>query len=78
MDCVFQVLKSVRIWWINDGQCISGAEISEDLVEVLQKKLNDAVLDVITVTLSRNPMCKLSPDDVQVNGLVSVDITSSL
>jgi len=48
--------------------CTLGAEISGDLVDVLQKKLNDAVLDVITVTLSRNPMCKLSPDDIQVSG----------
>lgn len=42
-----------------------GTEIKEDLVHVLQKKLNESILDVITVMLSRNPRCKLSPEDVQ-------------
>ncbi|XP_041357997.1 KICSTOR complex protein SZT2-like isoform X2 [Gigantopelta aegis] len=41
-----------------------GQEIHEDLVKILQKKLDDAVLDAISVMLSRNPMCKLKPEDV--------------
>ena len=45
----------------------SGAEISCALVQLLQKKLDEAVLDVITVMLARNPMCKLTPEDIQVN-----------
>ncbi|XP_074640655.1 KICSTOR complex protein SZT2-like [Tubulanus polymorphus] len=43
----------------------AGPEIRSDLVQVLQNRLDEAVLDVITVMLSRNPMCKLTPDDVQ-------------
>ena len=44
----------------------TGPEISQDLVQLLQKRLDDWVLDVLTVTLARNPMCKLTPEDVQV------------
>uniref|UniRef100_T1IR37 A-kinase anchor protein 2 C-terminal domain-containing protein n=1 Tax=Strigamia maritima TaxID=126957 RepID=T1IR37_STRMM len=43
----------------------AGVEIKEDLVQVLQNRLDEAVLDVIAVTLSRNPMCKLTAEDVQ-------------
>ena len=43
-----------------------GAEINEGLVQMLHKKLDDAVLDILTVTLSRNPMSKLNPEDVNV------------
>lgn len=47
----------------------AGAEITQDLVQLLQKKLDDAVLDILTVMLLRNPMCKLMPEDVQVGAL---------
>ena len=47
--------------------CVSGEEISKDLVQMLQRKLDDAVLDVLTVMLSRNPLCKLTSDDVKVS-----------
>jgi hypothetical protein len=30
----------------------------------LRNKLDDAVLDVLSVTLDRNPHCKLTPEDV--------------
>lgn len=43
---------------------LSGAEICIDLVEVLQNRLNDALLDGLTSMLYRNPVCKLYPDDV--------------
>ncbi|GFS07639.1 protein SZT2-like [Elysia marginata] len=41
-----------------------GADIKEDLMQLLQKRLDDAVLDAICVMLSRNPLCKLKRDDV--------------
>ena len=44
----------------------AGLEIREDLVQLLQKKLDDAVLDMLTVTLARNNMSKLTPEDVAV------------
>ncbi|VVC31045.1 Hypothetical protein CINCED_3A015141 [Cinara cedri] len=40
-------------------------EICIDLVEVLQNRLNDAVLEVLTTMLYRNPLCKLYPDDIR-------------
>ena len=41
-----------------------GNDIKTDLVHVLQNKLDDAVLDVISVMLSRNSLCKLLSEDV--------------
>jgi len=43
-----------------------GPEITHDLIQLLQKRLDDAVLNEIILTLSRNAMFKLSPEDVQV------------
>ncbi|KAL8610620.1 hypothetical protein ACOMHN_006339 [Nucella lapillus] len=40
-------------------------EIREDLMKVLQNRLDDTVLDVICVMLARNPQCKLRQEDVQ-------------
>ena len=45
---------------------IPGPEITTDLIQLLQKRLDDAVLNDIILTLSRNQMYKLSPEDVQV------------
>ncbi|XP_076285950.1 KICSTOR complex protein SZT2 isoform X2 [Lasioglossum baleicum] len=42
----------------------AGPEVKRDLVQVLQNRLDDAVLEVVSVMLARNPMCKLTPDDV--------------
>ncbi|XP_039298117.1 KICSTOR complex protein SZT2 [Nilaparvata lugens] len=42
----------------------AGSEVKLELVQVLQNRLNDAVLEVVSVMLARNPMCKLSPEDV--------------
>lgn len=41
-----------------------GSEITDDLVKVLRKRLDEATLDIITVMLQRN--CKLTPADVEV------------
>ncbi|XP_014220610.1 KICSTOR complex protein SZT2-like isoform X1 [Trichogramma pretiosum] len=43
----------------------AGPEVRYDLVQVLQNRLDDAVLDVLAVMLARNPMCKLTPSDVR-------------
>ncbi|KAL3869893.1 hypothetical protein ACJMK2_042520, partial [Sinanodonta woodiana] len=42
-----------------------GPEIKVDLMRLLQSKLDESVLDIITVMLRRNPVCKLTWDDVQ-------------
>lgn len=42
----------------------TGNEIKEQLIQSLRNKLDDAVLDVLSVTLDRNPHCKLTPEDV--------------
>lgn len=44
-----------------------GKEIRDDLMKMLQNKLDDALLDAICVMLSRNPQCKLKPDDISVS-----------
>ncbi|XP_023246457.1 KICSTOR complex protein SZT2 [Copidosoma floridanum] len=41
-----------------------GSEVRCQLVQVLQNRLDDAVLEVLSVMLARNPMCKLTPSDV--------------
>ncbi|XP_071484492.1 KICSTOR complex protein SZT2-like [Diadema antillarum] len=47
------------------GVTTAGPEITNDLVDLLRKKLESATLDVIADMLARNPLCKLTPDDVQ-------------
>lgn len=42
----------------------AGPEVRCELVQVLQNRLDDAVLEVLSVMLARNPMCKLTPSDV--------------
>ncbi|XP_066587997.1 KICSTOR complex protein SZT2-like [Prorops nasuta] len=42
----------------------AGPAVKQDLVQVLQNRLDDAVLDVLSIMLARNPMCKLTPVDV--------------
>ena len=44
-----------------------GPEITEELVEVLQNRINEAMLEVLSVLLSRNPNCKLTYADVRVS-----------
>lgn len=43
----------------------SGNETCIDLIKLLQNRLNDAVLDVLSILLFRNPQCRLFLDDVQ-------------
>lgn len=43
---------------------MTGPEITDELVKVLRKRLDEATLDIITVMLVRN--CKLTPADVEV------------
>ena len=42
-------------------------ETTEDLRKMLQNKLDDKVLDIISVMLDRNPKCKLNFEDVRVS-----------
>ena len=44
-----------------------GPEITMELVEVLQNRVNEAMLEVLSVLLSRNPNCKLTYADVRVS-----------
>jgi hypothetical protein len=44
----------------------AGSEISTNLLQVLQKKLDDAVLEMLLLALLRNSMTKLTVEDVQV------------
>ena len=44
-----------------------GTEITVDLLEVLINRLDDATLDALTFTLSRNPNSKLNYSDVMVS-----------
>lgn len=41
-----------------------GPEITDELLKVLRKRLDETTLDIITVMLVRN--CKLTPADVEV------------
>ncbi|XP_046713542.1 KICSTOR complex protein SZT2 isoform X6 [Silurus meridionalis] len=45
------------------GVGCAGPEITDELVKVLRKRLDEATLDIITVMLVRN--CKLTPADVE-------------
>ncbi|XP_066247487.1 KICSTOR complex protein SZT2-like [Euwallacea similis] len=42
-----------------------GTDVQNGLVQVLQNKLDDAVLDFLSGTLTRNAMCPLTPEDVR-------------
>lgn len=44
-----------------------GEEIEKDLVQLLQKKLDEAVLEQVWFMFERNKMCKLTQDDVTVH-----------
>lgn len=43
----------------------AGNDVQCELVQVLQNRLDDAVLDFLSVMLARNSMCPLTPEDVQ-------------
>ncbi|KAG5885699.1 hypothetical protein JTB14_002313 [Gonioctena quinquepunctata] len=42
----------------------AGSDVQHDLVQVLQNRLDDAVLEFLSVMLARNAMCPLTPEDV--------------
>ncbi|CAH1153732.1 unnamed protein product [Phaedon cochleariae] len=42
----------------------AGSDVQQDLVQVLQNRLDDAVLEFLSITLARNAMCPLTPEDV--------------
>ena len=44
-----------------------GPEITVELVDLLQNRINDAMLEVLSVLLARNPNCKLTYADVRVS-----------
>ena len=44
-----------------------GEEIEKDLVQLLQKKLDEVVLEQVWFMFERNKMCKLTQDDVTVH-----------
>lgn len=46
------------------GIADAGPDVRRDLMQVLQNRLDLAVLEVLSVMLARNPMCKLSAEDV--------------
>ncbi|XP_063962374.1 KICSTOR complex protein SZT2-like isoform X2 [Lytechinus pictus] len=56
-----QHIISIQVY----GVTKAGPEIQHDLVGLLNKKLESATLDVIADMLARNPLCKLTPNDVQ-------------
>lgn len=43
----------------------AGSELQQDLVQVLQNRLDDAVLEFLSIMLARNAMCPLTPEDVR-------------
>lgn len=43
----------------------AGDDVRLELVQVLQNRLDDAVLEFLSVMLSRNALCPLTPSDVQ-------------
>ncbi|KAM9384552.1 KICSTOR complex protein SZT2 isoform 2-T2 [Pholidichthys leucotaenia] len=58
---VGQVDKHIEL--LVHGVGNAGAEITDELVKVLRKRLDETTLDIITVMLVRN--CKLTPADVE-------------
>lgn len=51
-----------------DFTVCAGPEITDELVKVLRKRLDETTLDIITVMLVRN--CKLTPADVEVRPFI--------
>lgn len=51
---------ALRVHGITDA----GLDVKRDLVQVLQNRLDDAVLEIISMMLARNAHCPLTPEDV--------------
>lgn len=56
----------------------AGPDIKVDLISMLQKRLDDAVLEMISLQLSRNPVSKLSPGDVHFIQKPGVEASKTL
>ena len=56
---------------------VPGKEMKEDLVQMLQKRLDDAVLEKLCEMLRRNPQCQLDKHDVQVSIQGNLEIKTS-
>lgn len=63
MQPVIDKSIALHIYGVDDP----GPEITVELVEVLQNRINEAMLEVLSVLLSRNPNCKLTYADVRVS-----------
>ncbi|CAG9828371.1 unnamed protein product [Diabrotica balteata] len=50
----------LKVHGINEA----GSDVQHDLVQVLQNRLDDAVLEFLSIMLARNAMCPLTPEDV--------------
>ncbi|CAG9855485.1 unnamed protein product [Phyllotreta striolata] len=50
----------LKVHGINEA----GSDVQQELVQVLQNRLDDAVLECLSVMLARNAMCPLTPEDV--------------
>lgn len=48
---------------------IAGTKLQLNLMDMLQRKLDDAVLEIISLQLSRNPNIKLMPDDIRASSI---------
>lgn len=48
---------------------IAGTKLQLNLMDMLQRKLDDAVLEIISLQLSRNPNIKLMPDDIRASSV---------
>ncbi|KAJ6659457.1 hypothetical protein lerEdw1_018691 [Lerista edwardsae] len=62
---VSQVDRHIQL--VVHGVAQAGPEITDELVKVLRRRLDEATLDIITVMLVRN--CKLTPADVEASGM---------
>ncbi|XP_042144390.1 KICSTOR complex protein SZT2-like [Ixodes scapularis] len=72
LTCMGQLLVSRSHFYLKMASVIEQLDIvdahfaiKEELVSVMQNKLDDAVLEVLTTTLGRNRSCNLTLDDVQ-------------
>ncbi len=63
MQPVIDKSIALHVYGVDDP----GPEITVELVEVLQNRINEAMLEVLSVLLARNPNCKLTYTDVRVS-----------
>ena len=62
-----------KIQFCVHGICDPGSEIKDELVRVLNNKLDDAVFEQLNLLIARNPKCRLAPSDVQVVCLIDIN-----